>query len=162
MGRIRRVLVDRYHSWQEAMAILNRTSVKDLRLDEEEAVCGCHKRLHTDTRRLMDSSTRMTGPILTRRRKSKTRRLTRLRMRQGVERRSNMHLRLLSQHRPSIHRCCRLRSNANKPFVTKFIACCKGSPSGSVTGILNRSMNERFLCLAQPFILENQQLQRWW
>lgn len=38
MSRIRRVLVDRYHSWQEAMTILNRTSVKDLPLDEEESV----------------------------------------------------------------------------------------------------------------------------
>ena len=40
MAGIRRVLTDRYHSWEEAMAILNRTSVKDLPLDQEEAVCS--------------------------------------------------------------------------------------------------------------------------
>ena len=41
MSRIRALLADRYHSWQEAMAILNKTSLKDLPLDVdgEEAVC---------------------------------------------------------------------------------------------------------------------------
>lgn len=40
MSRIRTLLADRYHSWQEAMAILNKTSLKDLPLDVdgEEAV----------------------------------------------------------------------------------------------------------------------------
>ena len=38
MDRIRAVLRDRYHSWQEAMGILEQTSVKDLPLDEDEAV----------------------------------------------------------------------------------------------------------------------------
>ena len=38
MDRIRQLLRDRYHSWQEAMAIVDKISIKDLPPDKSEEV----------------------------------------------------------------------------------------------------------------------------